>query len=157
MAIDRDKWEELAHNFTHAMAHGLLSYIRMQEITEKVNLDDRKVINLNGYKKIFSYTPPTDDEVIKAYHNNPTFYRVVKTTIMHMMKVLEKLWPDEKQLFFERNRLLDACKMAYRKHHLNDESIGREELGIHLLNTICDVIGDDEYAKWLEMMKEEKK
>jgi len=162
MAIDRDKWEELAYNLTHAMGHGLLSYMRLQEMMEKVNLGNPRVLILGqriGAQvagQISTYIPPTDDEVIDAHHNNPTFHRVVKTTVIHMMTILEKLWPDEKQLLFERERLLEACKMAYRKHHLKDESIGWDELGIRLLDTICDVIGDDGYAKWLETTKKEK-
>ena len=44
--------------------------------------------------------------------------------------------------------LLNACKLAYRKHVLNDDSIGWEELGDRLLDAICNEIGDDEFCKW---------
>lgn len=47
--------------------------------------------------------------------------------------------------------LLDAVKMAYRKHWLNDESIGWDELGDILHNAICNVIGDDGYMKWKDI------
>ena len=46
--------------------------------------------------------------------------------------------------------LLYACKAAYRKHHLNDDSIGWDELGMILQEAICNAIGDDGYAEWME-------
>lgn len=45
--------------------------------------------------------------------------------------------------------LLDAVKMAYRKHHLEDRSIGWEELGNHLMSALCEAMGDQEFQKWL--------
>ena len=45
--------------------------------------------------------------------------------------------------------LLYAVKMAYRKHHLNDDSIGWEELGSILMTAMCKVLGDDGYYEWL--------
>jgi len=45
--------------------------------------------------------------------------------------------------------LLSACQMAYRKHHLNDETIGWDELGDCLLDALCNSMGDDGYQKWL--------
>ena len=45
--------------------------------------------------------------------------------------------------------LLNACKLAYRKHHLNDESIGWEELGDCLLDALCNEMGDDGFQEWL--------
>lgn len=49
--------------------------------------------------------------------------------------------------------LLDACKLAYRKHVLNDDSIGWDELGNCLLDAICNEIGDDGYQQWLQSVK----
>ena len=51
---------------------------------------------------------------------------------------------------------LDACKLAYRKHVLNDDSIGWDELGNCLLAAICNEIGDDGYLKWLQQIRYEK-
>lgn len=48
--------------------------------------------------------------------------------------------------------LLNACKLAYRKHVLNDDSIGWEELGDRLLDAICNEIGDDGYQQWLQQV-----
>ena len=47
---------------------------------------------------------------------------------------------------------LDACKLAYRKHVLNDDSIGWDELGNSLLNAICNEIGDDGYQQRLQQV-----
>ena len=38
--------------------------------------------------------------------------------------------------------LLTACKLAYRKHHLDDESVGWEELGNALLDALCNECGN---------------
>ena len=52
--------------------------------------------------------------------------------------------------------LLEACKMAYKKHVLNDDSIGWDELGDCLLSAICNEIGDDGYQAWLNIEKNPK-
>lgn len=45
--------------------------------------------------------------------------------------------------------LLYACKMAYRKHHLNDDSIGWNELSDILQEALCNAMGDSEFILWL--------
>jgi len=52
----------------------------------------------------------------------------------------------------EEGSLLWACQLAYRKHVMDDESIGWDELGDHLLDAICNAIGDDGYEKWKAML-----
>jgi hypothetical protein len=39
---------------------------------------------------------------------------------------------------------------AYRKHHLDDPSIGWDELGNILQDAICNEIGDADFVKWLD-------
>lgn len=51
--------------------------------------------------------------------------------------------------------LLYAVKMAYRKHHLSDPSIGWEELSGILLHALCEYMGDDEFCKWLKEARNE--
>jgi hypothetical protein len=51
------------------------------------------------------------------------------------------------------NPLLQALKKAYRKHVLNDDSIGWDELGDIMHDAISNDIGDDEFIKWVEDMK----
>jgi len=46
-----------------------------------------------------------------------------------------------------------ALKMAYRKHCLNDDSIGWEELGNILFNTLCNEMGSEEFCEWVEKIK----
>ena len=45
--------------------------------------------------------------------------------------------------------LLYACKMAYRKHHLGDESIGWQELSEILHEALCNHLGDEGYQTWI--------
>ena len=50
----------------------------------------------------------------------------------------------------ERDRLLEVVKLFYRKHVLNDESIGWDELGDKLYNELSEILGDKEFCKWLD-------
>lgn len=50
---------------------------------------------------------------------------------------------------------LEACKLAYRKHHLGDESIGWEELSNCLFLALCNEMGDEGYQDWLKNAVEE--
>ena len=53
--------------------------------------------------------------------------------------------------------LLYACKMAYRKHCLNDESIGWNELEEVLLEALCNHMSDEGYIIWInELTREEE-
>jgi hypothetical protein len=56
----------------------------------------------------------------------------------------------EDELTEREKELLHAVQMAYRKHWLDDDSIGWEELGKILNNAICNAIGDDGYKEWVE-------
>lgn len=47
--------------------------------------------------------------------------------------------------------LLTACQLAYRKHHLDDDSIGWEELSDVLHAAITNEMGDEEFSKWLKV------
>lgn len=44
--------------------------------------------------------------------------------------------------------VLEALKLAYRKHHLGDDSIGWSELSDTMLNALCEAMGDREYLAW---------
>lgn len=46
--------------------------------------------------------------------------------------------------------VIDACKMAYRKHCLNDDSVGWEELDCALEYALCNVLGNDGFTQWLK-------
>ena len=41
-----------------------------------------------------------------------------------------------------------VLRMAYRKHHLGDESIGWEELSDALMHVLCEAMGDKEFQAW---------
>lgn len=48
------------------------------------------------------------------------------------------------------NRLLNAVKAAYRKHHLGDDSIRWDELDNMLFNALTDTLSDKGFCKWLK-------
>lgn len=45
--------------------------------------------------------------------------------------------------------LLEAVKLAYRKHHLGDDTIGWDELSEALHNALCNAMGDNAYLAWM--------
>ena len=45
--------------------------------------------------------------------------------------------------------LLDAVKMAYRKHHLDDPSVGWDELSDTLMMALCNEMGDKAFQDWV--------
>ena len=49
--------------------------------------------------------------------------------------------------------LLEACKMAYRKHVMDDKSIGWDELSDALFEALCNEIGNDDFVIWLSEQK----
>ncbi len=49
--------------------------------------------------------------------------------------------------------LLTACQMAYRKHNLDDGSLGYDEVNEALRDAICNEIGDEEFINWLQSLK----
>jgi len=49
--------------------------------------------------------------------------------------------------------VLGVLKLSYRKHHLLDDSVGSTELSDFLMDTICELIGDDGFQKWLDELE----
>lgn len=49
--------------------------------------------------------------------------------------------------------LLEAVKLAYRKHHLEDTAIGWDELSEALQDALCEAMGDAEFQAWLKEVK----
>lgn len=56
-------------------------------------------------------------------------------------------WEEERNL---KEQLLVCLKLAYRKHHMDDQSIGWEELSNSMRDTLCNVMGDAEFIKFLK-------
>lgn len=52
--------------------------------------------------------------------------------------------------------LLEAVKLAYRKHHLGDDTIGWEELGSALLDSLCFAMGEEGYLEWKDGLRRDK-
>lgn len=64
---------------------------------------------------------------------------------------------DFKELQKEYRQLLNAVKMAYRKHHLDDSSVGWDELSNVLMITLCNTMGDKAFQTWLDRVSNETK
>jgi hypothetical protein len=73
-------------------------------------------------------------------------------------KTVEDTWrewiPKAKELADKTyGPLLEVCQFAYRKHVLEDDSIGWESLGDKLANALVGTMGDDGYNKWLDSVE----
>jgi hypothetical protein len=56
----------------------------------------------------------------------------------------------------DRKILIEACQMAMRKHGFGDMDIGWEQLSGILHGTLVEVMGDEEYLKWMNEVAPEK-
>ena len=52
------------------------------------------------------------------------------------------------QLQAERNELLRTVQLVYRKHCMEYDGIGWDQLGGILLDALCNVMGSEGYEKW---------
>jgi hypothetical protein len=50
------------------------------------------------------------------------------------------------------DQMLEALKLAYRKHSCGEESLGWTEVTDVILNAICEAIGDEGYQAWVETL-----
>ena len=57
-----------------------------------------------------------------------------------------------REVKIERDILLNACQLAYRKHHRGDDMVGWEELSNILYDALCSTMGDDEFVVWNEKL-----
>ena len=53
-------------------------------------------------------------------------------------------------------QLLDTCQNTYRKHVMEDSSIGWEALSEQLANALVGTMGDDKYNEWLDSLEGRK-
>lgn len=103
-----------------------------------------------------------DDERIRAsaYNVATTMPNGLKMVSLHAMRGQMERMRDtyeaeraaaagrEQELRAQLNEAIEALKMAYRKHHLEDESMGWDELSHTLLNTLSNTMGVEELLKW---------
>lgn len=133
---------------------------------ESILNDNRLIVRLN--EAGFDTSNGNKIIIYKKQNGKVTFYDwTAGTTLAHDRHALCEIgrifWGDDKQCYAadavsyhvlqlkkNHDHLLEACKLAYRKHVLNDDSVGWGELGDWLLDAICDAIGDDGYQKWLK-------
>jgi len=60
------------------------------------------------------------------------------------------LLEDAEKLQRSRDELVEVCKLAYRKHHMDDDSIGWRELSTILHDSLCNSIGVGEYGRFVD-------
>lgn len=53
-------------------------------------------------------------------------------------------------LIRQSDGLLAVAKLAYRKHHLDDQNVGWDELSDRLCDALCNVMGDARFQAWLQ-------
>jgi hypothetical protein len=56
----------------------------------------------------------------------------------------------------EESPLLEVCKKAYRKHVMQDEGVGWEELSEDLAGVLASVMGDEKFVEWLDSVGKDK-
>lgn len=54
-----------------------------------------------------------------------------------------------------KNQLIIAVQMAYRKHVLNDDTIGWSELEDKLQTVLAEALGDRDFQQWLRTVGED--
>ena len=89
-------------------------------------------------------------EVIDRMNNFPAPKNNSVAYAAHLYNSVIKLQQRLATVDVERDRLLEVVKLFYRKHVLNDESIGWDELGDKLYNELSEILGDKEFCKWLD-------
>lgn len=51
---------------------------------------------------------------------------------------------------------VEALQACFRKHHMDDPSIGWDELSDVMTNALCEVMGDDGFQAWLATLDDEE-
>ena len=82
-------------------------------------------------------------------------FRGVTASADTLFRIRDEHNTELNRLCAERDEFLRGVKLAYRKHWLNDESIGWDELGNTLHVMLCNALGDDGYIEWQESLEEE--
>ena len=88
---------------------------------------------------------------IRSYHGFQVLTRNSETSICE----LKGSKPRDEQianadLIANAPDMLDALQMAYRKHHLDDPSIGWDELSDRLGDVLSNVMSPETFVQWLQ-------
>ena len=67
------------------------------------------------------------------------------------------MWPEmiikAYELGYEKNKMVQVLQMVFKKHCLGDESIDQEELETELSCCLKNIMGTQEFIKWLQVLK----
>lgn len=83
--------------------------------------------------------------------------RAMDSQIIHGSRVFRDIAEIVEWQRNQRHQLLSAVQMAYQKHHMGLAAIGWEQLGEKLHNTLCEVMGDEEYERWSSSFEDEER
>lgn len=100
------------------------------------------------------------DELKSMYENETierqkTILYEKKCRVHQIIRYCNKFIDSLSKLEKKYDPVLDACKLAYRKHWMGDDSIGWSELGDTIGNVLAEAMGDEEFCKWLEQTRSE--
>jgi hypothetical protein len=59
----------------------------------------------------------------------------------------------KKECIQQAGKMLDTLKRAYQKHQQGNEDIGWEELASELCDTLCNVMGNDEFCVFAKLTR----
>lgn len=91
-----------------------------------------------------------NDYIKRKQGNEPYLCQSIHSVIS--VAEVDRLFAELDEARDHEKTLLKAVQVAYRKHHLNDDSIGWEELSTVLLVALCSAMGDDNYQAWMKQI-----
>ncbi len=99
-------------------------------------------------------------ELCRAHETGLASGRICQPHINKMVQAKWKDWIPQATKTANKvyGQLFESCQNAYRKHVMEDEDIGWEDLSDQLSLALVSIMGEDEYDKWLDNTdKREKK
>ncbi len=80
---------------------------------------------------------------------------MTKTALRKMLANHDGLLKPDWHSMSDSDQLLHACLLTYVKHHMGIDILGWSKLAETLHNAICQNIGDEEYCRWSDRIRDE--
>lgn len=83
-------------------------------------------------------------------NNNKTYQATSQGTLLEQL-MDSRIPKTEREYAAVRKieEIIQVLKLAYQKHHMDDDKIGWDELGQIMGDTLAEVMGDEEFQKWI--------
>ncbi|HQJ66523.1 MAG TPA: hypothetical protein PLH32_18105 [bacterium] len=114
-----------------------------------INLRRMAMDYLNAFEKIDSLLYDESSTMGECWMFIKAHIAELESQLAAMQRIVDGYKDDLKI----PENVLGVLKLAYRKHHLLDDSVGSTELSDFLMDTICELIGDDGFQKWLDELE----